>query len=90
MATHRVRVNAHYIYKPNLLDLTEGRTDLGEGDEVIVVNVYGAPKANTMGHCHVNQLDGSFAGLVHCNSLWTKAEYIDYLRYKIAAQEAAQ
>jgi hypothetical protein len=87
MTTNRVRVNAHYIYSPNLLERTDGRTDLKDGDEVIVVNLHGAPKAGTFGHCYVNRLDGSFAGLVHCNSLHTKAEYIAYLRERIAAHE---
>lgn len=87
MATNRVKVGAHYIYSPNLLDLSDGRTSLQDGEEAIVVNLHGAPKANTMGHCHVNRLDGSFAGLVHCNSLHTKAEYIEYLRSKIAEHE---
>lgn len=87
MATNRVRVNAHYIYSPNLLDLCDGRTSLQDGEEVIVVNLHGAPKANAMGHCYVNRLDGSFAGLVSTNSLHTKAEYISYLRSKIAAHE---
>ena len=85
--TNRVRVNAHYIYSPNLLDRIDGRTSLQDGEEVIVTNLPGAPKANTLGHCHVNRLDGSFAGLVHCNSLHTKAEYIAYLRERIVAHE---
>ena len=90
MATNRVRVNAHYFYKPNLLDRVDGRTDLKDGEEVVVVNLYGAPKANTMGHCYVNRLDGSFAGLVHCNSLHTKTEYKAWLVATIAKIEQSR
>ena len=90
MATNRVRVNAHYFYKPNLLDFVDGRTNLKDGEEVVVVNLYGAPKANTMGHCYVNRLDGSFAGLVHCNSLHTKAEYKAWLVATSAKIEQSQ
>jgi hypothetical protein len=85
--TNRVRVNAHYFYKPNLLDIVDGRTDLKDGEEVIVINLPSAPKANTMGHCHVNKLDGTFGGLVHCNSLHTKAEYVAWLQRTIALLE---
>jgi hypothetical protein len=88
MATNRVRVNSHYIYSPNFLDLIDGRTKLQDGEEVVVVNLRGAPTAGTLGHCYVNRLDGSFAGLVHCNSLHTKPDYIAWLRSKIAAHEA--
>ena len=84
MATNRVRVGAHYIYSPNFLDRVDGRTKLQDGEQVVVVNLRGAPKAGTFGHCYVNRLDGSFAGLVHCNSLHTNAKYIAYLRERIA------
>ena len=85
MATNRVRVNVHYFYKPNLLDLVDGRTDLKDGEEVVVVNLHGAPKANTMGHCYVGDtLHGKFIGMVCTNSLHTKAEYIQYLKAQIA------
>lgn len=60
----RVRANAVYTYRPNGLDQWDARTDLKPGEKVRVVNLYGCPKANTMGHCHVNRLDGNFAGLV--------------------------
>jgi hypothetical protein len=39
------------------------------GDVVRVVNLPGCPRANTMGHCHVAHLDGTFAGLVCTSSL---------------------
>ena len=89
MATNRVRVNSLYIYHANLLDRTDGRTSLKDGDLVRVVNLYGCPKANTMGHCYVAEPStGKFIGMVHCNSLHTKAEYIDYLKRTIAVREA--
>jgi hypothetical protein len=79
MPNNRVRVNSKYIYHANLLDRCDGRTDLQDGDIVKVVNRYGCPKANTMGHCYVEYDRGDEAGLqlglVHCNSLHTPAEY---------------
>lgn len=78
-----------YFYMPNMLDRFDSRTNLVEGEEVRVVNLHGAPKANTMEHCHIERMDGTFVGLVHTNSLHTKAEYMDYLRNRIAKAKAA-
>ncbi len=64
----RVRVNTEYIFYPNFLDRVDGRTTLNPGMIVTVVNLPGCPKANTMGHAHV-EYNGRFAGLVHTNSL---------------------
>jgi hypothetical protein len=84
----KVKAGSVYIYHPNLLDRIDGRTNLKSGDAVRVVNLYGCPKANTMGHCHVEDVDtGAFIGLVHTNSLHTKAEYMEYLRAEIAKRE---
>jgi len=85
----RVRVNSVYVYSPNLLDKCDARTNLKDGELVRVVNLHGAPKANTMGHCYVVRVDApeQFVGLVHCNSLHTRANYIAYLRAKIAKME---
>jgi hypothetical protein len=81
----KVRANSVYYYHPNLLDRCDARTDLKSGDTVRVVNLQGCPRANTMGHCHVaDPSTGQFIGLVHCNSLHTKAEYIAYLHRAIA------
>jgi hypothetical protein len=41
---------------------------LVKGDIVKVVNLYGCPKANTMGQCHVEN-NGVFMGMVNTNSL---------------------
>ena len=85
----RVRVGQVLIYHPNLLDSVDGRTSLKSGDTVKVINVHGCPKANTMHHCYVGTVEGgNFIGLVHTNSLHTKADYTQYLREKIAEHEA--
>jgi hypothetical protein len=81
----KVRAGSVYIYHPNLLDIADARTSLKSGDSVRVVNLPGCPKANTMGHAHVEDVNtGAFIGLVHTNSLHTKAEYAAYLRAEIA------
>jgi hypothetical protein len=54
---------------PVLLDVIHPPYNVSKGNIVRVVNLPGCPRANTMGHCHVQHLDGSFAGLVCCNSL---------------------
>ena len=69
MATRRVRAGARYIYDPVMLDVVHPPYNLEPGDVVTVVNLHGCPKANTMGHCHVNKADGTFGGLVCTNSL---------------------
>lgn len=69
----RVKANSEYIYYPNALDRIDGRTSLMAGDIVVVVNLPGCPKANTMKHCHVYK-NGSFAGLVSTNSLYQMCE----------------
>jgi len=78
----KVRANTEYIYHASLLDRVDGRTELKDGDVVRVVNLPGCPRANTMGHCHVTK-NGVFAGLVHTNSLHTRADYVVYLRAEI-------
>jgi len=64
----KVQANREYIYYPNMLDRIDGRTKLVPGSIVRVVNLPGCPRANTMGHAHV-EYNGQFAGLVHTNSL---------------------
>lgn len=82
----KVKVNSLYIYHANLLDATDGRTNLQNGELVKVVNMHGCPKANTMGHAYVVRADdpSTFVGLVHTNSLHTKADYVAYLRQRLA------
>ena len=97
MANKRVVVNRSYYYVPVLLDrihppIAVGMGRLAEGDVVRVVNLPGCPKANTMGHAHFDVNGGEFGGLCCTNSLLSKAEYVEYLKLKIAAheQEATQ
>jgi hypothetical protein len=68
----KVRVGRVYEYRPVLLDMIDPKSPLKSGEKCRVVNLPGcpkAPKANTMGHCHVENLKGEFLGLVSCNSL---------------------
>jgi len=69
MKTKRVRAGNVYVYEPVLIDRCHAPYDITAGDVVRVVNLPGSPRANTMGHCHVEHLDGRFAGLVCTNSL---------------------
>jgi len=84
----RVKVGQVLICHPNLLDGLFPVAQAQSGDAVRVINLHGAPKANTMGHCYIETIDThKFIGLVHTNSLHTKAEYAAYLRAKIAEHE---
>lgn len=84
----KVRAGSVYIYHPNLLDKIDGRTNLKAGDAVKVVNLPGCPRANVMGHCHVaDPKTGHFIGLVHVNSLHTRADYLAYLKQELAKLE---
>ena len=69
----KVIVGRKYRYMPVMLDQLHPPAgvqsdELHTGDIVKVVNLPGCPKANTMGHCHINK-DSKFMGLVCCNSL---------------------
>lgn len=67
---NRVRKGAVYTFRPVMWDVLIGHANTpNDGDEVRVCHPYGCPAPNTMGHCHVETLDGKFIGLVHCNSL---------------------
>ena len=73
-AEHRVRAGCKYRYVPVPIDEITPPFGVEDGnltsdDIVKVVNKYGCPKANTMGHCHIETLSGHFLGLVHTNSL---------------------
>ena len=66
----KVKANSVYAYNPCLLDLADARTTLRKGDRARVVNLPGCPRANTMGHCHVEDpVSGKFVGLVSTSSL---------------------
>ncbi len=69
MASKQVRAGKHYTFDPVGMDIwSPAHQGLTPGDTVKVVNLPGCPKANTMGHCHVEK-DGQFSGLVLTNSL---------------------
>lgn len=70
----KVRVGSQYIYRPVMIDKVDKPFNIKPGDTVKVVNLPGCPSANIMGHCHVNHLDGTFAGLVCVNSLKKQGE----------------
>jgi hypothetical protein len=67
----KVRANATYRYNPVGMDVYDPPVGNPEpGCLLKVVNLYGCPKANTMGHCYVNFANtGKFAGMVLTNSL---------------------
>ena len=66
----RVRVGGRYRFDPVLFDVLNppANLPLEKGDIVVVTNLPGAPKANTMGMCYVTK-KGVFAGMVMTNSL---------------------
>ena len=70
----RVVANRTYTYVPVALDkwhppVGVTRGVLKVGDTVRVVRMPGCPHPNTMGHAHIEMLDGTFAGLVMTASL---------------------
>jgi hypothetical protein len=66
----RVRVGSEYTYQPaGLLDRCSPASTAQAGQRVRVVNLRGCPPANTMGHCHIEDLDGNLLGLVSTHSL---------------------
>lgn len=71
----RVRVGKLYTYHPVGWDILDSKNapNIVAGEIVKVVNLPGCPKANTMGHCHVQARvetgEWQFAGLVMCSSL---------------------
>ena len=70
MSTYKkVRVGKKYIFEPVFID----RMDLSKhaivsGSEVTVINLPGCPKANTMGHCYIQDANKNLT-LVCTNSL---------------------
>jgi hypothetical protein len=73
MNNKRVRVGKKY--KLSLVPFDQFNQPFGmiegwlkDGDEVKVINLFGCPKANTMGMCYISK-NGEFAGMVMTNSL---------------------
>lgn len=70
----KVKVGRSYRFDPCLWDTMDPpvgvrRGLLHKGDTVMVANMPGCPRANTMGHCHIKSQEGEFLGLVSVNSL---------------------
>lgn len=70
----KVRVNSKYVYNPVSIDQFNPPVGIQEGwikpgDIVRVGNLYGCPKANTMGQAYIFNMDGKFCGMVCTNSL---------------------
>jgi len=71
----KVKVNSLYTYVPVLIDIVHGLVNAPiNGATVRVINLSGCPKANTMGHCYIESLDGIFHGLCCVNSLQPSTE----------------
>jgi hypothetical protein len=70
----RVRVGGIYKYTGNgLFDALDGHP-VTPGTLVKVINLPGAPKANTMGHCYIGDVStGKFLALVQTASLDRRA-----------------
>jgi len=72
---NKVRVGARYYYNPVPFDQINQpygvqNGTLKVGDRVKVTNLHSAPKANVMGMCYIQTLDGKkFLGQVMTNSL---------------------
>jgi hypothetical protein len=66
----KVRVGSLYAYNPVGMDIWDSRVTIPAGTIVRVVNKFGCPPANTMGHCYIEYPDNKeFIGMVCCNSL---------------------
>lgn len=67
----RVRAGSLYTYQPaGLLDRCSPASSAVAGQQVRVVNLYGCPPANTMGHAHIEDpVTGKLLGLVSVHSL---------------------
>ena len=56
----KVRVGSLYVYNPNLMDCIDPKApSLKAGDVCRVINLPMAPKANTMGQCHVETVNST-------------------------------
>ena len=85
----KVRAGQVLFYVPCLLDIADGRTGLEVGERVKVITPHGCPPPNAMKHCFVGDSEtGDFIGLVCTASLHSAADYMLYLKEKIAAHKA--
>jgi len=66
----KVRVGSLYAYHPVMMDVLHPPFGNPENGAILrVINKHGCPKANTMGMCYVETMDGEFMGMVCTNSL---------------------
>lgn len=65
----KVKTKCWYTFQPVGMDLYDSRASVPPGSRVQVVRLHGCPPPNTMGHCHIVDAAGRFAGLVLTNSL---------------------
>jgi len=67
----RVKANTKYKFNPCVLDILQPTSTLtaNAGDVVKVINLPMAPKANTMGQCYIEDMQGNFVGMVSVHSL---------------------
>lgn len=64
-----VKVNRFYTFNPVPFDQIFEKATAAPGQMVKVINLPGAPKANTMGQCYIESVEGDFLGMVSTNSL---------------------
>jgi hypothetical protein len=69
---NRVTAGRHYVFIRNGYDRFDAHNaHVQNGTELVVTNLPGAPRANTMGHCHANYAEGgAFAGMFDTASLY--------------------
>lgn len=67
----KVRANAVYTFHPVMMDVIWSQHHSAvDGQLVRVINLNGAPRANTMGQCHIESTDDrTFLGMVSTHSL---------------------
>ncbi len=66
----KVRKGSVYLFNAVGWDRFDRRDNTPkDGTMVRVIHPYGCPRPNTMGHAHVEGLDGRFIGLVSTASL---------------------
>jgi hypothetical protein len=90
----RVKVGALYTFNANLFDAAVRPTGIPKGTVVKVINLPGAPKANTMGMCYTaDPKTGKFLAMVCTASLTpvrkiSVSEELAQLRGQLALLEA--
>lgn len=67
----KVRTGGVYVYtrEHSLWEMADAKHGTPSGTQVRVVKCNGCPPPNTMGHAHIETMDGTFIGLVHTAAL---------------------